>query len=182
MNMKKGFTLLETLIAITILTLAVAGPLFTASRAIVSARAAGYQLTASYLAHESAEYVRELRDDYYINAVKSNPATASTTGWANFHTDIDRCSTGNGCTFDQFASDPKLAPCAGSCSRLYLTAPSSGVYTQQVVGEQTQFTRSVKTEAVSVTEERVTSTVAWTFHGMSYTITTTDHLTPWQSP
>ncbi|MDE1919730.1 MAG: prepilin-type N-terminal cleavage/methylation domain-containing protein, partial [Patescibacteria group bacterium] len=48
----KGFTLIEAMVAVTIVTLAVAGPLFTAGRAIIAAQISREQLTASYLAQE----------------------------------------------------------------------------------------------------------------------------------
>jgi len=57
-----GFTLIETLIAVTILTFAVSGPLYTAGRALVAAEIARDQLVASYLAQEGVESVRAMRD------------------------------------------------------------------------------------------------------------------------
>lgn len=181
---RSGFTLIETIVAITILTFAVAGPLFTASRAIVAARAASYQLTASYLAQEGVEYVRMLRDKQYLVAYAIEPATASTTGWANFRAEVDPCDIGI-CTFDPTGGpteDQFLAACSGSCPRLYLTNQTNGIYTQQSVGTQTPFTRTVKIFDISGSEESVVSTVTWSFHNAPYTVTITDHLTPWQSP
>ena len=64
----RGFTLTETMIAITILTFAVAGPLFTASRSIIAADIARDQLTASYLAQEGIEYVRMMRDNAMLRS------------------------------------------------------------------------------------------------------------------
>lgn len=176
----RGFTLVETIVAITILTLAVVGPLFTASRAIVAARVAGHQLTASYLAQESIEYVRMLRDNQYLAAYQNNPATASTTGWANFRAALVPCAAQNGCTFDPTV--PTLSVCSGSCAPLYLLA--NDVYSQQNMqgSSLTPFTRTITTSAVSENEERIVSTVTWSFHNASYTVTITDHLTPWQSP
>ena len=59
---KKGFTLIETLVAILILTTAIAGPLTIASRGLNAALIAKDQTTASYLAQDAIEYVRAVRD------------------------------------------------------------------------------------------------------------------------
>lgn len=187
MNMK-GFTLIETMVAITILTLAVSGPMFTASRAIVAARAASNQLTASYLAQEGVEYVRMMRNNSYLLAYSDVPnrATASTTGWASFRTSVAPCKTavlGNApfCTLDPVT--PVLSACSGACGPLYL-APTH-VYTQQSSGNtQTIFTRTIQVLEVpgTASEEKVASTVTWWFHNVHYTVTTIEHLTPWLSP
>ena len=71
MKSNKGFTLVESMIAVTILTFAVAGPLYTASRAFVAAEIARDKLTASYLAQEGVEYVRAMRDNEYLSAYQA---------------------------------------------------------------------------------------------------------------
>ena len=86
MNMK-GFTLIEAMVAITIVTLSIAGPLYTASRAIVAAENARDQLIASYLAQEGIEYVRMMRDDEYLASYQTGGAGISSTAWNNFLND-----------------------------------------------------------------------------------------------
>jgi len=75
-----GFTLVETLVAITILSLAVTGSFFTANNALVAAATSRDRLTASYLAQEGIEQVRKLRDDAYLDAYRRG----ATDAWANF--------------------------------------------------------------------------------------------------
>lgn len=84
---KRGFTLIEAMIAVTILTLAVAGPLYTANSAIVASMTARDQLTASYLAQEGIEYVRAMRDYEYLAAF-NDPLITDKSGvaWSNFLT------------------------------------------------------------------------------------------------
>ena len=81
-----GFTLIEAMVAITIVTLAVTGPLFTASRAIVAAQMARQKLTASYLAQEGIEYARAMRDNEYLAAYQAGGTNISTAAWTDFLT------------------------------------------------------------------------------------------------
>jgi len=185
-----GFTLVETMIAVTILTFAVAGPLFTASRALVAAEIARDQLTASYLAQEGVEYVRAMRDTEYLAAYQTGGATVSETAWSSFLNgsnagSITQCRTST-CTLDPSrnmgtGSGYALVPCSGEmCSPLYLT---NGIYTTQseIPGaELTSFTRTIQAVDVSAGDERIVSRVSWSFHETPYIVTVTSHLTPWQ--
>jgi prepilin-type N-terminal cleavage/methylation domain-containing protein len=60
-NQKHGFTLIETLVAISILMIAIAGPLTVANKAYTSALNARNQSVASNLAQEGLEYVNNMK-------------------------------------------------------------------------------------------------------------------------
>jgi prepilin-type N-terminal cleavage/methylation domain-containing protein len=179
-NTKSAFTLIETMVAVSILALAVTGPLLTASRAMVVAELSQEQLTASYLAQEGIEYVRAVRDNAYLFGY---PGGTSTAAWTTFLQKVSQCSApNNSCQYDSGA--PALTQCSNNvCALLYLT-PSPSYYTVQPSSGNTQtpFRRAIQVSAAgsSGTEEVVTSTVSWSFHGTSYTVAVTDHLTPWQ--
>ena len=187
---RSAFTLVETLVAITILTLAVAGPIYVADRAIIAARLAENQLIASYLAQEGVEYARHMRDNEYLSAFHAGGTSVSQSAWAGFLSGNDayaitQCES-SACTLDPTkpagtGSQYALNPCSGeSCTPLYLG--SSGIYQQSQSGgaTRTPFTRTVQAVFVSSTDERIVSTVSWDFHGVPYVVTVTDHLTPWQ--
>jgi len=180
-----GFTLVETLVAVSILTLSVSAPLYTASRAIVAAEIARDQLTASYLAQEGIEYARMMRDDAYLSAYQVGGVNISTVAWTAFLSGgstaaITQCIVAT-CTLDParlMGVGSSLQPCSGgTCTPLYL---SNGIYTMQQVGTKTAFKRTVRASTILPTEELITSTVSWDFHGTTHMITVTDHLTPWQ--
>ncbi len=58
-----GFTIVETLVAITVLMIAIAGPLVVASKGLSSALYARDQIIASFLAQESMEVIKNKRDN-----------------------------------------------------------------------------------------------------------------------
>jgi len=63
---EKGFTLVETLIAISILMIAIASPINLAQKALSSAILSRDQMTASFLAQDGLEAIKNLRDEIAI--------------------------------------------------------------------------------------------------------------------
>ena len=63
----RGFTLIETFVGITVLTIAVIGPLSLLAKAIADGNFAKNQVTAFYLAQEAAELVISKRNDNLLN-------------------------------------------------------------------------------------------------------------------
>ena len=166
-NFTSGFTLIETLIAISILTLSTIGPMVAASRAVVAAGTARDQLSASYLAQEGIEYAHAVRDDHFLALY---PATAN--AWTNFinSSALAPCRAPNICTLGPLQGNT-LSLCQGSgCSAPFSLLSPGG----------TLFTRTIQMVDVTATDERIISKVSWSFHGAPYSVTVTSHLTPWQ--
>ncbi|MBU6321364.1 MAG: type II secretion system protein [Patescibacteria group bacterium] len=191
-----GFTLLETLVAVTILTLAVAGPLYVADRAAVAAQVSSQQLTASYLAQEGIEYARSMRDREFLYAYAAGGSNVSQDAWNAFvrgsggsgEGSIASCE-GQPCTYDGTPGLPMgvgsgraLAACANanmsSCGPLYLV---NGYYAESGASNQvTPFTRAIQATLLSANDLKVTTTVFWVNRGTHYAVMVTDNLTPWQ--
>lgn len=182
----KGFTLIESMIAVTILTLAVVGPMVAANRAIVAARISRDQLTASYLAQEGIEYVRAIRDNEYLAAYQAGGPNISTIAWSSFLAGAINQCRGSECSLDPtllmgYGSGSSLYQCTGDNCKLYLLP--NGVYATNRSGQggtATHFKRTIQATDVSASDERITSTVSWSYHGTPYSVATSDHLTPWQ--
>lgn len=190
----KAFTLIETLVAVTILTLAVSGPLWATNAALVSAYTARDKLVASYLAQEGIEYAHAMRDDEYLYyAFNLNDPTASTDAWQDFvspsganASSIGRCKAST-CLLDVTkpmgtGSSKALQTCSGSsCVPLCL---HNGIYQQlnscSAQGDTHVFTRTLQVSDLSPTEAQVVSTVTWLTRGTQYSVSSTVHLTPWQ--
>jgi prepilin-type N-terminal cleavage/methylation domain-containing protein len=204
---RRAFTLIETMIAVTILTTAVAGPLFAASRSIVAAQISRDQLTASYLAQEGIEYIRAMRDNEFLAVNSLHGPTVSADSWTAFLTNtssddnsISLCRTAS-CSLEPTrsmgsASGKSLFQCAlgAACAKLYLV-PGGGYITDRSTqigtAAPTGFSRTIQLTDVSGTADPVlpappypdkiaVSIVSWNFHGTQYSVKITDHLTPWQ--
>jgi prepilin-type N-terminal cleavage/methylation domain-containing protein len=157
-NFKKGFTLVETMVAISILMLGILGPLSIASTGLRNSLFAKDQVTAYYLAQEGIEYVRYVRDANYLDNKKP---------WLR---GLDKCTDAYGCTVDTeewFTINNQViskctSPDCGDDDLLY-KINSNQHYTHQSTGNTaTPFARIIKVEnTVDDKEIKVTSTVTW---------------------
>jgi len=89
----KGFTIIETLVAITVLMIAIAGPLVVANQGLTGAIASKDQMIASYLAQESVEAIKNIRDN---NVQLNNPIITWLNGFnvssqCNNNSALGRC-------------------------------------------------------------------------------------------
>src|SRR3569623_1101495 len=94
-NSARGFTLVETLVAVMILASAVAGPLSIASRALNNSLVAKDQITAYFLAQDAIEYTRFVRDSNTLGGGDWMTGAGATGG-----TDLSVCLGANGCYVD----------------------------------------------------------------------------------
>jgi prepilin-type N-terminal cleavage/methylation domain-containing protein len=181
---KKGFTLIETMIAIFILTTVLAVSMGSIQLSLQTSNFSRDQITSFYLAEEAIEYVRAVRD--------TNLKTGA--GWL---TNINQCIGGgttcrvdavngdsdttfvNGSSGDRFMG---LRPCSGSTCVLNFYQPSPtqvGLYDHANHGSPSRFSRYItitKTTSgpTAGNEIVVKATVNWTagrFAGQTYSIT-----------
>ena len=160
---RKGFTLVETLVAITILMIAIAGPLVVASKGLNSALYAKDQMTASFLAQESMEMIKNAKDNNidagtgwlgsFGGCFVSSPCDASALDAANLNT---LCSDSSGC-------------------RLYHSDTAG--YNHSLQGSPTIFSRLFYIEAFSVDEVSVHVIVNWYEKTIPYQIHLTSQMT-----
>lgn len=162
--MKKGFTLLETLIAIAIMTVAVGSAFGMAQKSLQTSYQIKNQTSAYFLAAEGLELVRNIRD----NVALHNKETGDSLDWLS---PLGLCTgTNMSCDINPASdfSNPSAIPADSifSCS-----SPCK-------VGS-TVFSRSIHVEIVNQGENReavVTSAVIWPGNTASLTET----LSNWQ--
>jgi len=113
MNDQKGFTLVETLVAILILVVSVTALMTVAKNNFSIVRYARNQMIATTLMQESLEYIRSTRDTLVQQATNGD-------SWAQWNTLYQSCFTKDGCFIDPYASqEQRVTACPdGGCPNI----------------------------------------------------------------
>ena len=159
---RAGFTLVESLVAITIVLISVVGPLSVISKTLSFSYSARDEIIAFYLAQDGVEYVRNVRDK---NLIAGN-------AWL---TGLSSCTGGSLCAVDSVADT--ITACVSSCELLKIS--SSGVY-GYTNGDNTVFTREISLdETVANRETILVVTVRWTQGLLTRNVTLREHIFNW---
>ncbi|MBX2866618.1 type II secretion system GspH family protein [Candidatus Kaiserbacteria bacterium] len=155
-NTHRGFSLVETLVAITVLILAVIVPMRVATQSVKTATLSREQFTATYLAQEGIEYMIALRDDDALDGGDT---------WSWYDDISSSCkNSGVGCSVEP--TDESIVSCTSDNCLLYVDEDrSSGAYYthSSSAGDASPYTRTIVLEETTSDEEvLVTSTVSWT--------------------
>jgi Tfp pilus assembly protein PilV len=166
-----GFTLIETLVAVLLLTTALAGPLTIASRGLLASITARDQIIAFYLGQDAVEYVRFIRDTNRLGGISW---LAGLDGTSNGHTNSagvgGQCTSADGtqsCLIDSVQDT--VASCGAvlctTAIRYFAdTDPQNNSFFSNTAGNTTTFTRTIAiTTPVNsnADEASLTVTVSW---------------------
>lgn len=165
-NNNSGFSLVETLVAITILLLVVVGPLTITSRTAKSSTFAAEQVVAQFLAQEGVELVQKMRDDIVLQstALGSSPGTS----WSSFTGGYSECFNAAGCGLEVSSSGSLgvVRDCSTILNCLLYrstTGSTRSLYTHTNTGTPSLYTRTIKISTVPgyIDEVKVESVVTW---------------------
>jgi len=161
-NSKKGFTIIEMLVAVFIFTVAISALTLMAGRGIKSANNSQQRITAEFLAVEAMEVVRNVRDSAFISSGATGINNVfDTSGCLN--SDADN-TTNVSCSFQYSGSGvPSLQVC-DSCD-VYL---GSTGYTYTNSSSQTPYVRKIYLYRITQNEIRVHVVVQWNDEEIEY--------------
>ncbi len=151
-----GFTIVESLVAITLLLLSIAGPLTLVVQGLRSSYYSSTQITAFYLAQDAVEYVRNVRDNNGLanrggadipwlmgldacvtNARPDNPLSSERKCYIDTTT-TPTCPPGSGCT----STGATICP-GGVCPKLLFNS-STGRYSYTNGDPASLYTREIQ--------------------------------------
>lgn len=165
-----GFTLIETLVAITILLVAVVGPISLIGDSIRKMYYARDETLAINLAQEGIEMVRQVRDTNML----SGSAWLTNLADGTYMIDAGTFMTGAPNTF--------VVYCGGACAPqpIYLDT-TTGLYRQGTAFSPTRFSRivTISSAGLPANERQVTSTVTWLTGGSTGSVSVSEYIFSW---
>ncbi|MEI6281068.1 MAG: prepilin-type N-terminal cleavage/methylation domain-containing protein [bacterium] len=189
-NKKKhaGFTLIETLVAVSIFSLSILALLVVLTQGIANNNYAKKKIIAGYLAQEGIEYIRNMRDTFVLY-----PDNADTpTGWVDFKAYLvaASCDIGAGCYYNadtlfSIAPPKPIAktpfyPCVVSCPNI-MYKDDSGEYGYSIgsLSADSGYSRKIEVRIIGENEVEIFSTVSWAQGSGTYSMTFSEDLFNW---
>lgn len=173
-----GFTLIEALIAITILTFAITATFTAVQSGLASSVESRDQITSFYLAQEAVEYIRNKRDTNSLTGSHWLSGFAESSG--------DPCYPGKACTIDIVTSTIAACPSPSSCPVLKqnrtVGSVTEGMYGYTSSWSNTNFKRTVQVERINTDEIALTVTITLTKANLTVqTFKVRESILNWQS-
>jgi len=166
---QKAFTLVEVLIAISILTIGILSGFILITKVLYNTAVIQDRLTASFLTQEGIELVRQVRDSNFLQIMNGESVE-----WKD------------GLADGSYTIESK----AGSEQPITLTSVDTGegsnfrynddtkIY-NYTIGEPTTFNREIKITTINDDEIRVESIMKWKTRTIDFNLTVEDHLFNW---
>jgi len=177
LNKQRGFSLVETLVAVSILLIVIVGPMSITSRTAKSATFASEQVQAFFLAQEGVELVQKARDDLVLgHFLPSGHADYVSNPWSDFGPTgvyVDCYDSDEGCGLEwsatndgEFATVVDCGVTASTNCLLYKDTSSPGrsrfTYDDDSgTNDPTLFTRRIYLTANGTSDVKVVSEVTW---------------------
>lgn len=166
MNIKykkqKGFTILESIVAIAILSLSISGAFSAVQQSLSQAVIAKDEVKAFYLAQEAIEIIRNKRESSQLARINSGSGSwldGITQGGDGIHI----CPFGNTCSVD--ATNFQIFNCGiggwGTCPQNLKQDPTTYLY-NYATGSDTNFKREIQIESITANEIAIAVRVSWT--------------------
>lgn len=177
----RGFTLLEVIVAIFILTVGIGGSFVLIQQTISTASMVRSRLIATYLGQEGIEIVRNIRDNNWLEqreSLQTPPLPVWNDGMSGCQGPTN-CCEGDYET-DMLPSKTPLAPVAGCDfdNLNYLNIDSGGFYSY-LPGTQTKFKRKILIEPIEENKMKVVAIVQWKEKTEIYEVEVIEHVTNW---
>ncbi len=167
-----GFTLVEMLVAVFVMSMAVVGMIVVSSSGVVNLRYLKDKTSATMLASEGIEMVHNLRDSFVINP--------DSGGWDGFVSTVSGCE--EGCVFDPLYPGI-VSSCSPTpdypCQKMKIL---NGSFTYGATGAgDSKFTRYITISPILGSDDElvINSTVFWNEGNKEYSVVLESSLMNW---
>lgn len=160
---RQGFSLLEVIIAIFVITTGIVGAMNLINYSVSSVAVGKSQIIAASLSQEGLEVVRNIRDTNWIEQL-TNPSLLWNDGLA----DGNYCIQYNSNSLSPLGTNPVL------------NINSNGFYLYDITKPDTMLRRKISITNISANEIKVVSEVAWAERGRSFSVSAEERLFNWK--